>query len=76
MEVFSLERVLKKSSVFDFKKLEWLNGQHLAATPTEDLLEPVKGGWTEKGLLGPRPEPTSDRGSEAQPLTCPSWWIS
>lgn len=34
---FSLERVLKKSSVFDLKKLEWLNGQHLSRASAERL---------------------------------------
>lgn len=51
VETFSLERVLKKSGVFDVKKLEWLNGQHLAQTPTEELLEAVEGRLREKGLL-------------------------
>jgi glutamyl-tRNA synthetase len=57
VEVFSLERVLKKSSVFDFDKLQWLNGQHLAATPTAELLEPVRRRLIEKGLLSGRGEP-------------------
>jgi len=34
---FSLERVLKKSSVFDTKKLEWLNAQHLGRKSPADL---------------------------------------
>ena len=34
---FSLDRVLKKSAVFDHEKLEWINGQHLARTPAERL---------------------------------------
>jgi glutamyl-tRNA synthetase len=34
---FSLDRVLRKSSVFDPKKLDWLNGQHLARLPLEVL---------------------------------------
>jgi glutamyl-tRNA synthetase len=51
VDVFSLERVLKKSSVFDFKKLEWLNGQHLAATPTGELLARVRERLEEKGLI-------------------------
>ena len=51
VEAFSLERILKKSSVFDFKKLEWLNGQHLAKKPTEELLEAVRARLEEKGLL-------------------------
>lgn len=36
-EAFSLERILKKASVFDPEKLEWLNGRHLAAMPPESL---------------------------------------
>jgi glutamyl-tRNA synthetase len=35
---FSLERLQKKSAVFDVDKLQWLNGQHLARTPTERLV--------------------------------------
>ena len=35
----SMERVLKKSSVFDLKKLGWLSGQHFNASPA-DALEP------------------------------------
>jgi glutamyl-tRNA synthetase len=34
---FSMDRVLRKSSVFDPKKLEWLNGQHLARLPLDVL---------------------------------------
>ncbi len=61
VKVFSLDRVLKKSSVFDFTKLEWLNGQHLAATPTEELLEPVRRRLAEKGLIpGHGGEPAID----------------
>jgi glutamyl-tRNA synthetase len=43
VEAFSMERVQKKSAVFDTSKLEWLNGQYLASLPTEvaaDLLVP------------------------------------
>jgi glutamyl-tRNA synthetase len=32
---FSLERVQKKSAVFDPQKLAWLNGRHLAGTPAD-----------------------------------------
>ena len=34
---FSIERVLKKGSVFNLKKLEWLSGKHFNSTPAEDL---------------------------------------
>ncbi len=38
---FSLERVLKKSAVFDPAKLDWLNGQHLARVPAGIRLQHV-----------------------------------
>jgi len=69
VEAFSLERVLKKSSVFDFKKLQWLNGQHLAQTPTEELLGPVKRRLSERGLL------TGVTGGESE-VEAGAWKIS
>lgn len=42
VEAFSAERILKKSSVFDLEKLAWLNGRHMAETPTDDLLDRVR----------------------------------
>jgi glutamyl-tRNA synthetase len=41
---FSLERINKKSAVFDPEKLEWMNGQHILLTPAHDLVR----------LIGPR----------------------
>ena len=38
VEAFSLERVQKKSAVFDDEKLTWLNGQHLARRATAELV--------------------------------------
>src|SRR5882672_5472562 len=35
--LFSLEGILKKPSVFDTTKLEWMNGQYLSAKTAEDL---------------------------------------
>ena len=40
IERFSMERVLKKSSIFDLKKLDWLCGQHFNAS-TAQALEPA-----------------------------------
>jgi len=37
IERFSLEGINKKSAIFDPKKLEWMNGQHLSRTPAEKL---------------------------------------
>jgi glutamyl-tRNA synthetase len=37
IERFSLDGINKKSGVFDPKKLEWMNGQHLSRTPAIEL---------------------------------------
>jgi glutamyl-tRNA synthetase len=37
IQAFALDRVLKKASVFDLTKLEWLNGQHISRTSPEEL---------------------------------------
>jgi glutamyl-tRNA synthetase len=50
VQAFSLERVLRKSSVFDLEKLEWLNGQHLMRMPSEELLAPVARRLQELGV--------------------------
>ncbi len=39
---FSLERVVKKSAVFDPEKLEWLNGRHLERAPATRLVPIVR----------------------------------
>jgi len=41
IEHFSEEGLLRKASVFDEKKLEWMNGQHLSRRSAESLLAPV-----------------------------------
>ncbi len=50
VETFSMERVLKKSAVFDTTKLEWLNGQYLARTPSSDLVSVLRSGLAASGL--------------------------
>jgi glutamyl-tRNA synthetase len=41
-ELFSVERINKKSAVFDTEKLAWMNGQYLAKKPASELL-PIVG---------------------------------
>jgi len=48
---FTLERINKKSAVFDHEKLEWLNGQHIAARAAADLLEWVGPRLIEEGTV-------------------------
>ena len=43
--------LLKKASVFDTKKLEWMNGQHLAAMPVESLAPIVTAQLVADGTL-------------------------
>jgi glutamyl-tRNA synthetase len=40
IELFSTDGLLRKASVFDMKKLEWMNGQHMSRMSSVDL-EPV-----------------------------------
>jgi glutamyl-tRNA synthetase len=40
IDAFSVEGLLKKAAVFDPKKLEWMNGQHLNKLPIADV-EPL-----------------------------------
>jgi glutamyl-tRNA synthetase len=41
ISLFSIDRVQKKSAVFDTAKLEWLNGQHLARRSAAELAPQV-----------------------------------
>jgi glutamyl-tRNA synthetase len=50
VELFSAEGLLKKASVFDPKKLEWMNGQHLALLPLDDVARRVAPALVAAGL--------------------------
>jgi glutamyl-tRNA synthetase len=39
---FSVERINKKSAVFDTDKLKWMNGQHISLLPAAELLPLVR----------------------------------
>ena len=47
---FSVDRIQKKSAIFDLTKLEWLNGQYISQTPPRALYELVQSELQEKGL--------------------------
>jgi len=51
-ELFSLEGILKKPSVFDTPKLEWMNGQYLTAKPAEELYPLVQPELAKLGVNG------------------------
>jgi len=52
IEAFSTDRILKKSSVFDIEKLQWLNGQHLARRPIEEVVTLVEAALERRGIGG------------------------
>jgi glutamyl-tRNA synthetase len=50
VQAFSLERVQRKSAVFDTDKLEWLNGQYLSASTASRLAPGVADRLAERGV--------------------------
>jgi len=50
--LFSLDGILKKPSVFDTTKLEWMNGQYLTAKSADELLPLVEPELAKLGLNG------------------------
>lgn len=50
ISLFSADGLLKKASVFDPKKLEWMNGQHMIRMPLEELAAYVRPFLLEAGL--------------------------
>jgi len=53
IELFSTEGLLKKAAVFDTKKLEWMNGQHLNMLPLADVEPLITPSVIEAGLATP-----------------------
>jgi glutamyl-tRNA synthetase len=50
IEAFSVDGLLKKASVFDPKKLEWMNGQHLNRLSLPEVEPFITAGIVEAGL--------------------------
>ena len=50
IELFSTEGLSKNAAIFDTKKLEWMNGQHLGMMSADQLLPLVTRGIVEAGL--------------------------
>jgi len=50
IERFSPDGLLKKASVFDLKKLEWMNGQHLNMLPVDQVEPLITPSIVESGL--------------------------
>ena len=65
IELFDTDGLLRKASVFDPKKLEWMNGQHLSLLPLEELEPRVAPAIVAAGLA-----------SADELLARRSWWLS
>jgi glutamyl-tRNA synthetase len=50
IELFSTDGLSKNAAIFDTKKLEWMNGQHLGMLTAEELAPLVSRGLVEAGL--------------------------
>ena len=50
IELFSSDGLLRKAAIFDMKKLEWMNGQHLSLMPLEQLVPIVRPLIVQAGL--------------------------
>lgn len=56
-ELFSLDKISKSPAVFDYKKLEWLNGVYIRELDEEQLLNAIMPFMREAGVIGDEPEP-------------------
>jgi glutamyl-tRNA synthetase len=50
VQAFSIEALQVKAAIFDPRKLEWMNGQHLSRTPAEQVLEIISPMLRDGGL--------------------------
>jgi glutamyl-tRNA synthetase len=50
VELFSIDGLQRKAAIFDPKKLEWMNGQHLSMVPLDDLAPRVARALEAAGL--------------------------
>ncbi|XP_071713250.1 glutamate--tRNA ligase, chloroplastic/mitochondrial [Rutidosis leptorrhynchoides] len=51
VEKFSINRVNKSGAIFDSTKLRWMNGLHLKALPTQELIKTIGEQWKSAGIL-------------------------
>jgi glutamyl-tRNA synthetase len=51
IELFDTKGLQKKAAIFDTKKLEWMNGQHLQLLPVEELIARVTPALVAAGLV-------------------------
>ena len=53
---FAIEKISRKPTVFDIKKLEWINGKHISRKPVDEIYKEVLPRFVEKGWVKEKPE--------------------
>jgi glutamyl-tRNA synthetase len=53
VQLFSEKGLLRKAAVFDTKKLDWMNGQHLSRLPAAELAKLALPTFAREGVLNP-----------------------
>ena len=61
VQAFTIDRIQKKSAIFDFQKLEWMNGQYISQMSAEDLWPLVEPMVLDRLDGGNAPEALDDR---------------
>lgn len=51
VEKFTIDRINKSGAIFDSAKLRWMNGQHLKALPSGELVKIMGERWKDAGIL-------------------------
>ena len=57
---FSLAKLTKSPAVFDYKKLTWLNGQHLRRKSPSEILDLIRPVLVRDGLISEHPTPAEE----------------
>ena len=55
--IFSLDKINRAPAVFDYKKLEWLNGHYIRERPADDLSAAILPFLQDAGLVSDPPQP-------------------
>jgi nondiscriminating glutamyl-tRNA synthetase len=70
VELFSLDGLTKAAGVFNYKKLRWLNGQHIRRLGKKDFAERVRSVLQQNGFLQPELTDEQERWTQRLAEVC------
>ncbi len=70
--LFKLDKLNKSPAVFDYKKLEWFNGQYIRMKPDAELAELALPYATAGGLFAPPDRFAAETASDGKPVPLPA----